>query len=117
MSKELNKDEIDSWSEDDVQYAHDRGLISIEEANAQLESVGSDIRYGEGVGPNARPGVAAGEPRESLGQFAGSGADTSAYDEWSKAELQEKLEEQGIDYLQGDTKAELVQRLVSAPEA
>jgi len=105
MSKKLDEDRTE-WSEEDIQYAHDRSVVTADEANELLELVGSDFRYD--TDPTSAP-PAKGEPVGPLGGSAQAAEDN--YDDMTVAELKEELDSQGVEYMSDDRKADLVSRL------
>lgn len=106
MSKQLSEDRSE-WSEEDVQYAHDRAVITADEANELLEGLGSEVHYD--TDPTSAP-PAKGEPVGPLGGSAQSEAQDT-YDDMTVAELKEELDSRGVEYMSDDRKADLVSRL------
>jgi len=110
MSRALSEDKTE-WDEDDIKYAMDRGMFeSVDEANDLLEDVGSDFRYGEDTSV----------PNERLGQFAGSDQPAEVEDDLNgllKDDLIGVAEEEGVEYLSSDTKAEITDKIRAARSA
>lgn len=114
MSKVIDVNDPDSWSDDDVIYLRDRGQLP---AGYELRS---DLRIQPPAGPNLDEAPYAGDVNTYLGPTAGAEKDDGPmgvfmeeedYDSMSKAQLQAEARARNLD--DSGTKAELVSRLQS----
>lgn len=114
VEREVNVNDPDSWDEDDVRFLLTRDKITEEQAMEALDidnvnGLRQWLNGGEVSVPNVRTNDVPPEQRQ---------ADPRAeFEGLTKDELKNLMDEEGVEYSSGDTKADLIEAIVAHRQA